>query len=93
MAGPDVEYDHEIAIWLGGPDDDGPNMRPLHRSPCHRKVKTPRDAKVIAKVKRLIARNEGTRRPRQAIKSQGFNKRLRRKMNGRVEKRGKSLDE
>jgi hypothetical protein len=47
-------------------------------------VKTPADAKVHAKVRRLLARQDGTRRPRQPIKSRGFDKSKTKKFNGEV---------
>lgn len=61
--------DHEIQLWLGGPDDDA-QMRPLC-APCDL-TKTANDAKIRAKVKRLIARENGTRRKRKEIPSRPF---------------------
>ncbi len=52
LKGPSVRYDHEIPVWTGGADDDGPNLRSLHRDPCD-KTKTRIDVAAIAKCKRL----------------------------------------
>jgi hypothetical protein len=65
QTGPDVRYDHRVPLELGGTDDDA-NIFPLHREPCDR-LKTAADMAKIAKVRRLIAREDGTRRPRKAI--------------------------
>lgn len=82
MAG--TVIDHEIPLWMGGADEDA-NLRFLCRD-CDR-IKTAGDKGKIAKVKRILARENGTRRERQPIKSAGFNTRLRKKMNGTVEVR------
>lgn len=66
-----VEIDHRIQLWLGGPEERE-NLRPLC-IPCHT-AKTADDAKIRAKVKRIIAREDGTRRHRKAIPSRGFQK-------------------
>lgn len=50
MYGPSVRYDHEIALELGGSDDDS-NIGPIHRSPCDL-IKTASDAKKIAELRR-----------------------------------------
>lgn len=76
--------DHPITLWMGGPDED--DQLVYLCGPCD-KIKTAKDAGDRAKVKRIIARENGTRRPRKAIKSAGFNTRLRKKMNGTVEVR------
>ena len=82
MAG--TVIDHEITLWMGGADEDA-NLRFLCRD-CDR-VKTAGDTGNRAKVKRIIARENGTRRERKPIKSAAWNTRLRKKMNGTVEVR------
>lgn len=76
------EVDHEITLFLGGADDASNTVALC--VPCHRGEKTPADAKVHAKVKRLLARQDGTRRPRKAIQSAGFSKTLRKRFDGSV---------
>lgn len=65
--GPTEAWDDEHVIdrWTSA-DDSLKNRRPAHRDTCH-KAKTAVDAKARAKVKRIIAREDGTRRPRQKI--------------------------
>ena len=58
------EVDHRIALALGG-TNERTNLEALC-VPCHAK-KTARDLKAIAKVKRILARADGTRRPRRKI--------------------------
>ena len=65
----DTHLDHVNPLWVSGDDTDG-NLEAIHVA-CHRE-KTPRDVKVITKIKRLIARNEGTRKARKAIPSRPF---------------------
>jgi len=48
--GPEVRYDHKLAIDLGGSDDDE-NLWPLHREPCDR-IKTASDRQKIDKRRR-----------------------------------------
>jgi len=76
------EVDHEISLFLGGADDETNTVALC--VPCHRRVKTPADAKVHAKVKRTIARENGTRKPRKPIQSPGFDKTKTRKFDGTV---------
>lgn len=57
--------EHVIDRWTSG-DDSLENRRPAHRDTCHR-AKTAGDAKVRGKIKRIIAREDGTRRPRKPI--------------------------
>ncbi len=65
--GPTEDWDDEHVIdrWTSA-DDSLENRRPAHRLGCH-PAKTKADAKVRGKIKRIIAREDGTRRPRQAI--------------------------
>lgn len=70
----EAEFDHRIPVWMGGADDDGPNLRPLHPR-CHT-IKTKADAGARAKVKRMKAKHEGTAPPPlQKLKGRGFPKR------------------
>ena len=66
------EIDHRIAWWISRDDSDD-NLRPLCTR-CHRTQKTPSDAPVIAHIKRIHARINGTRRDRPKIRSAGFQK-------------------
>lgn len=64
--GPTVRYDHELALELGGSDDDS-NIGPIHRSPCDL-IKTASDARRIAELRRqqkmrLDVPVEPTKRP------------------------------
>jgi 5-methylcytosine-specific restriction endonuclease McrA len=79
-----LEIDHIVCLALGGKDDER-QMEPL----CgpHHLQKTRRDVKMIAKAKRIIKREDGTRRPRKPIPGRGFDKTLRKRFNGKVEKR------
>jgi 5-methylcytosine-specific restriction enzyme A len=79
------EVDHEISLFLGGADDASNTVALC--VPCHRGEKTPADAKAHAKVRRILAREEGTRRPRKVIVSRGFDTKRKRKMNGTVVER------
>ena len=63
--------DHPAILWMGAPDEDE-DCRPLCAT-CDGK-KTPGDLKRIAKVKRIIAREDGTRRPRKPIPSRPMSK-------------------
>jgi hypothetical protein len=60
--------------------------RALYRKPCAAR-KTPGDQSAIAKCKRLVARQEGTRRPRKAIPSRGFQRELTKGFDGIVRPR------
>lgn len=91
MTGPDVRYDHVIGVWLTERDEDG-DVKPAHTW-CD-KPKTSNDQTVIAKVKRIIARREGTRKarkpiPGQKLKSAGFYKHptMKRSFSGQVVER------
>lgn len=78
------QLDHIIAREAGGTDLDG-NFQLLCVS-CH-KTKTRADHATGAKIKRIIAREEGTRRPRKAIQSPGFNTSLTKGFDGRIRPR------
>jgi len=66
--------DHPIQLWMGGLDDDS-ELR-FMCDDCD-KPKTAKDATNRAKVKRIIARENGTRKPRKAIPSAPFQKSFR----------------
>jgi 5-methylcytosine-specific restriction endonuclease McrA len=93
------QIDHVIPLWMGGADDIS-NMEGLCET--HHKTKTRIDASARAKVKRLLAKRfpdqvkadpapepkTAKRRYRKRkLKSRGFAKGLRRKVNGDVEPR------
>ena len=80
VEGPGVIYDHDLALDLGGTNDDE-NIGPLHTKPCNA-IKTANDAVLIAKNRRRRAREDGTRRQRQQIKSPGFQTNLTRGFDG-----------
>lgn len=85
MFGAEVQYDHTIPLHHGGQDSDD-NLTPLHASPCH-KIKTARDAKDSAKIRRIQAAENGTRRERKAILSRGFPMNITRGFDGKVRPR------
>lgn len=65
--------DHRIQLWMGGADDDS-NLR-FFCGPCD-KPKTAKDATDRAHVKRLIANEDPTTRPKakRPLRSRGFQK-------------------
>lgn len=65
------EVEHRIALALGGTNDDA-NLYPALVDP--HKEKTRSDVKAIAKCKRIVARENGTRRERPKIASRPFQK-------------------
>ena len=89
LDGQKIEFDHELDLWTHG-DNSTENFRALLKVPCH-KAKTAKDAKARAKSKRIIAKADPVARAaRQAkkakIRSRGFDKTKRRKMDGTVAK-------
>ena len=85
----DVQFDHHHATVFDGPNLAS-NLRPLC-VPCHL-AKTKRDIRDNAHVKRQIIDGEirrGERKPRakRKIKSRGFDTTLKRRMDGRVERK------
>lgn len=76
--------EHTNCRWVSG--DDQLSNRTLMLRDCH-KAKTARDKKAIAKIKRLIAKAAGTTKPKRKINGRGFDKSLKRKLDGTVEKR------
>ena len=80
----DIEWDHILPLCLGGTNDF--NWQGLCR-PCHVE-KTRREAGMRAKADRQRAYHEGTKKPRgRAMPKRGFDTRLRRRVDGRVEVR------
>jgi 5-methylcytosine-specific restriction endonuclease McrA len=85
MTGPEVRYDHRIPIELSGSEDDS-NVFPLHREPCDR-IKTKADAAKIAKMRRLRKKRDPDTRKPSVMKSRGFDKTVKRRLNGTVERK------
>jgi 5-methylcytosine-specific restriction enzyme A len=70
LLGAKVEYDHQTPDFMGGkPDLD--NCRAICRG-CH-KEKTKNDIKQIAKVKRLVAKRAGVKKPRKMTRWRKMN--------------------
>lgn len=84
VSGPEVAYDHVVALALGGPDTDD-NLQLLCTVPCHAR-KTAADLTAIAKAKRLAGETGQDRRGR-GINSRGFDTTLTRGFNGKVRPR------
>jgi 5-methylcytosine-specific restriction endonuclease McrA len=83
-----TEYDHVIALALGGADEPD-NICAMHQR-CHRghDGKTSQDIRMIRKADRQRRKHEegrGRKRKGKPIKSAGFPKGLRKKLNGKVE--------
>lgn len=79
-----IQIDHELSLVDEGAHCADTNLRPVC-IPCHAK-KSAREHKNNAKTKRIVkkrAKPSGNG----SIKSRGFDKTLRRKMNGQTEKR------
>lgn len=55
----------------------------------HHSLKTPKDVRAIAKVKRIQKRERGEVKKKRAIKSRGFDRTKRKRMDGTVEPRTK----
>lgn len=64
--------EHRIALALGG--TNALTNRHLFRKPCAKAKTSDKDAPAIAKVKRIEARENGTRRQRKPIPSRPFQK-------------------
>lgn len=79
--------EHVIALALGGTNDMA--NRELWRKPCAALKTASKDAPAIGKVRRIIARREGTRRPRKPIQSRGFDKSKTKGFDGVVRERSK----
>jgi len=70
-AGEPYEIEHRVPLALGGTNDDD-NLYIV--IPAAHREKTKDDVRKIAKVKRIEARLNGTRRERKPIPSRGFEK-------------------
>lgn len=88
-----LELEHDIPLWLTThlPDEErrryfGPTNLLLRCRVCHSK-KSAREAADRAKTNRLKAKAEGKAKPKRKLARRGFNKTLRRRMNGTVERR------
>ena len=79
-----VQIDHALALIDEGEHDADENLRPVC-IPCHAK-KSAREHKNNAKAKRLQKKHSSPKPPGK-IKSRGFDKTLRKRMNGQTEKR------
>lgn len=69
VMGPGVIYDHDIQLWMEGPEDDA-NVRPL--CPDCNRAKTSKDAGARAKVRRLWAKAPFMPREPSGIHSRPF---------------------
>lgn len=78
-----VQIDHELALVNGGLHETE-GLRPVC-IPCHAR-KSAREHRENSKAKRL-AKKHSNPKPPGKIKSRGFDKSLRKKMNGKVERR------
>tara|TARA_R100001244_G_scaffold2541_1_gene3953 strand:+ start:18547 stop:18891 length:345 start_codon:yes stop_codon:yes gene_type:complete len=78
------DVEHMVARALLGSETDD-NLAPAHRT-CHR-VKSSVDVREWAKALRAGAKHRGEKRPKGTIRSAGFPKHLRKRMNGTVERR------
>lgn len=79
------QFDHTTALALFGADSPD-NLRAL-RVPCHKAV-TSTDVRMISKANRQRKFHEGTKKRRgRKLVSRGFDTRLRRRFDGRVEVR------
>ena len=76
-----LEWDHEIALELGG-EDALANLRPLCRM-CHR-AKTAADATAIGKARRMQQRSRGIRRQARRIIPGSVGSGFRKRLNGDV---------
>lgn len=77
------DVDHIIPIALGGLHEPS-NWAPILRD--HHKIKSRADVKAIAKVARIRAKDTTGKKPSRLV-SKGFDKTMRRKFDGTVEKR------
>ena len=79
------ELDHRVSLWMGGAHE--PDNWQCLCVACHRNAKTPADATARAKVKRLEKKADPVTRKPSRMQSRGFDKSLRRKMNGTIERK------
>ncbi len=79
------QFDHHTALALGGADTPE-NLRAV-RTPCHKRISAV-DIRMIRKAERQRKAWQGVQKRRgRAMQSRGFDTRLRRRMDGRVEVR------
>lgn len=76
--------EHVLPLWCGGTNDL--DNRQLWRKPCAAK-KTAQEAKERGHIKRIIKKSDPATRKPPRLKSRGFDRTLRKKMNGSVERR------
>jgi 5-methylcytosine-specific restriction protein A len=79
-----TDVDHILPLWLGGSNREK-NLEGL--CPAHHAAKTKAEASLRAKAKRREQRDQGTRRPRKAIPSRGFQRDLSKGFDGIVRPR------
>jgi 5-methylcytosine-specific restriction endonuclease McrA len=79
-----TDVDHILPLWLGGSNREK-NLEGL--CPAHHAAKTKAEASLRAKAKRREQRDQGTRRPRKAIPSRGFQRDLTKGFDGIVRPR------
>lgn len=84
--GEGVVDEHVIPLEIRE-DANALDNRSLYRKPCARTKTDKKDAPAIAKIKRIEARENGTRRPRKPIPSQGFDTSKTRGFDGKVRSR------
>lgn len=87
MAGERIEFDHEIALILGGANAEG-NLRAL-RAPCH-KVKTKADVAQKSIEARKRAKHMGLRPTRKAILPCGKTSTFKRRIDGTIVRRNEA---
>lgn len=71
VLGKGVVYDHRGVLWITG-DDSDEAIWPLHKA-CDQ-VKTPRDLRTVAKIKRLIRKADRETRKASSLRGRPFSK-------------------
>jgi hypothetical protein len=84
--GSTVVWDHRLQLAIGGTNDLS-NMECHHNSPECSGAKTRSDATARAKVKRIIAKENGETKLKRPIKSRGFDKTKTRRLDGTIKER------
>jgi 5-methylcytosine-specific restriction enzyme A len=86
--GPGVVDEHLVPLNFGDPEANALRNRALLCRACATEKTSKEDVPAIAKAKRRAAKHDGTyRKSSHPLKSRGFQRTLRRRMDGRVEKR------
>lgn len=80
-----VTDEHVIALHHGGTNDLA--NRSLWRTPCSKAKTAKADAPASAKIRRIEARETGTRRARKPIQGRGFDKTITKGFDGKVRTR------